>query len=155
MVDIASELITEISDRSVDLGKPMLVQSSFPFDLPKVRGDRERIRQVLGNLINNAFNYTPAEGEIKVQMQIVDDLVQIDVIDNGIGIAPKDQRRIFERFYRGEDSLVLATAGTGLGLAMSKILVDMHGGRIWFTSSGVPGEGSIFSFTLPIYKAEE
>jgi GAF domain-containing protein/nitrogen-specific signal transduction histidine kinase len=155
MVDIATELINEISNRSADVGKHMTILSSFPFDLPKVRGDRERIRQVFGNLINNAFNYTPAGGEIKIQMQIVEDMVQIDVIDNGIGISFKDQRRIFERFYRGEDSLVLATAGTGLGLAMSKILVDMHGGRIWFTSTGVPGEGSIFSFTLPIYKAEE
>jgi signal transduction histidine kinase len=155
MLEIATELINETSDRSADFGKVMSIQSSFPYDLPKVHGDRERIRQVLGNLITNAFNYTPAGGEIRVQMQVVDDMVQVDIIDNGIGIAPKDQRRIFERFYRGEDALVLATAGTGLGLALSKILVDMHGGKIWFTSSGVPGEGSVFSFTLPIYKAEE
>ena len=155
MLEIAAELIKETSDLSNDSGKSITIQGILPVELPKVHGDRERIRQILGNLIRNAFNYTSNGGEIKVQIQVVDDMVQADVIDNGIGIAPKDQRRIFERFYRGEDPLVLATAGTGLGLALSKILVDMHGGRIWFVSSGVRGEGSIFSFTLPIYKAEE
>jgi signal transduction histidine kinase len=77
------------------------------------------------------------------------------VIDTGIGIQVKDQKRIFERFYRGEDPLVLATSGTGLGLALSKTLVEMHHGRIWFNSSGTAGEGSTFSFTLPVYHAEE
>ena len=81
--------------------------------------------------------------------------VQIDVEDNGIGVNVEQRERIFERFYRGEDPLVLSTAGTGLGLAISKILVEMHRGRIWFRSSGVRGEGSIFSFALPVVKGEE
>jgi signal transduction histidine kinase len=81
--------------------------------------------------------------------------VQVDIQDNGIGIQQKDQHRIFERFYRGEDPLVLATSGNGLGLAIAKTLVEMHHGRIWFYSSGVRGEGSIFSFTLPVYQIEE
>ncbi len=69
--------------------------------------------------------------------------------------SPNSAARIFERFYRGEDPMVLATAGTGLGLAISKILVEMHQGKIWFTSSGVRGEGSLFSFTLPVKQDEE
>ena len=77
------------------------------------------------------------------------------MIDNGIGIEPRDRSRIFQRFYRGDDPLVLATAGTGLGLAISKILVEMHHGRIWFHSNGVRGEGSVFSFSLPVTKSEE
>ncbi len=78
----------------------------------------------------------------------------MDVEDNGIGVNIEQRERIFERFYRGEGPLVLSTAGTGLGLAISKILVEMHRGRIWFTSSGVRGQGRIFSFTLPVMKGE-
>jgi hypothetical protein len=66
----------------------------------------------------------------------------------------EDQERIFERFYRGEHQLVLATPGTGLGLSIVKQIVEMHKGRIWMKSSGLPGEGSTFSFTLPVYEAQ-
>jgi signal transduction histidine kinase len=76
----------------------------------------------------------------------------VDIQDNGVGIAFEDQPRIFERFFRGEHPLVLATPGTGLGLSIVRQLVEMHNGRIWMSSTGVPGEGSTFSFTLPIYK---
>jgi signal transduction histidine kinase len=79
----------------------------------------------------------------------------VDVKDNGIGIQLEERHRVFERFYRGEDPLVLATSGTGLGLPIVQTLVEMHNGRIWFESSGVSGEGSTFSFTLPIYKPGE
>ena len=78
--------------------------------------------------------------------------VQVDVEDTGIGIAEKDQERLFDRFYRGDDPLVLATPGTGLGLAIVKQLIEMHAGRIWMKSEGVPGKGSTFSFTLPTYE---
>jgi signal transduction histidine kinase len=81
--------------------------------------------------------------------------VQVDVKDNGIGIQPEERNRVFERFYRGEDPLVLATSGTGLGLPIVQTLVEMHKGRIWFESIGVSGEGSTFSFTLPVYKSGE
>jgi len=103
--------------------------------------------------VTNGYNYTPAGGLVTVQMRAVDQGVQVDVTDNGIGIAPKDQGRIFERFYRGEDPLVLATAGTGLGLSLSKTIIEMHHGRIWFSSQ--PGNGSTFSFILPVYTQEE
>jgi signal transduction histidine kinase len=78
----------------------------------------------------------------------------VDVIDNGVGIAADDQDRIFERFYRGEHPLVLATPGTGLGLSIVRQLVEMHNGKMWMTSKGVQGEGSTFSFTLPTFKNE-
>ena len=80
--------------------------------------------------------------------------VQVDVKDNGVGISLEDQERVFERFYRGEHPLVLATPGTGLGLSIVKQIVDMHKGRIWMKSTGVPGEGSTFSFTLPVYESK-
>ena len=153
--EIINEVYKDIQSHIDELGKPMSILCEISSELPTVRGDRDRIHQVLGNLVMNAYNYTPENGKIKIQAKLENEMVQIDVIDNGIGITPKNQHRIFERFYRGEDPLVLATAGTGLGLAMSRILVEMHGGKIWFNSKGVPGEGSVFSFTLPIYKQEE
>jgi len=76
----------------------------------------------------------------------------VDVQDNGVGVEPEDQPRLFERFFRGEHPLVLATPGTGLGLPIVRQLVEMHSGKIWMTSTGVPGEGSVFSFTLPLHK---
>lgn len=79
----------------------------------------------------------------------------MDVKDTGVGIMPEEHERIFERFYRGENPMVMATAGTGLGLAISKTLIERLGGEIWFESSGVPGEGSTFSYTLPVYNGED
>jgi two-component system phosphate regulon sensor histidine kinase PhoR len=134
----------------------MEIAYEAPEKLPRVSGDLERVRQILGNLVDNAYHYTSENGKITVQMGTVDEFtVQIDVQDNGIGIDSVDCDRIFERFFRGEHPLVLATPGTGLGLAIVKQLVSMHKGKIWMKSKGIAGEGSTFSFTLPIYRAEE
>ncbi|RME06707.1 MAG: GAF domain-containing protein, partial [Anaerolineae bacterium] len=125
-----------------------------PAELPPVRGDDARVRQVIANLVSNAYHYTPSGGHVWVRARALEDEVQVDVQDDGIGIPPEDQERIFERFYRGEDPLVMATAGTGLGLSIVQQLIEMHGGRIWVQSTGVPGEGSTFSFTLPQYHTQ-
>lgn len=130
----------------------MTLSLDAPKDLPPIQADADRVRQILGNLVNNAFNYTPHNGTILVNIHREKDEVQVDVQDNGVGIVSEDQARIFERFFRGEHPLVLSTPGTGLGLPIVRQLVEMHKGRIWMTSAGVPGEGSIFSFTLPIGK---
>ncbi|MFN2118949.1 MAG: sensor histidine kinase, partial [Anaerolineales bacterium] len=94
---------------------------------------------------------TPENGLVQVHLRAAarGGEVQMDVVDTGIGIAAADQDRVFERFYRGEDPLVLATPGVGLGLSMAKQLVEMHRGRIWVRSDGVPGRGSTFSVSLP------
>ncbi len=153
---IAEDVIADLVRRSQEENKPMAISLDAPADLPAVRGDPERVRQILDNLVSNAYHYTPANGKINIALHRLDeDQVQIDVQDNGIGIPPADQERIFERFFRGENPLVLATPGTGLGLSIVQQLVQMHGGRIWVASTGIPGEGSTFSFTLPIYRAEE
>ena len=113
-------------------------------------------RQVLGNLMDNAYHYTPENGTIIIHIHSLNGggEVQVDVKDNGVGISLEDQDRIFERFYRGENSMVLSTPGTGLGLSIVKQIVEMHKGRIWMKSTGVPGEGSTFSFTLPVYETQ-
>jgi len=155
IASIANEVIQEQIRQSEEDGKPMTIGLEMAPGFPRVPGDPERVRQILANLVNNAFNYTHPDGEIKVCAHIVDQEAQIDIKDNGIGIKPEDAKRIFERFYRGEDPLVLETAGNGLGLSITQQLIEMHHGRIWMKSSGVPGEGSAFSFTLPLHAQDQ
>jgi signal transduction histidine kinase len=150
--EVAEDVIAEVLRRSQEESKPMALSLDAPKHLPKVMGDTERVRQIIGNLVDNAYNYTPENGTIRVGIHAEDGEVQVDVQDNGVGIVLEDQARIFERFYRGEHPLVLSTPGTGLGLPIVRQLVEMHNGRIWMKSTGVPGEGSTFSFTLPLQK---
>ena len=148
--EIAEDVIADALRRSHAEDKPMALSLDAPTKIMPVLGDSDRVRQIIGNLVDNAFNYTPGNGTIRVSIHQQNGEMQVDVQDNGVGIAPEDQTRIFDRFFRGEHPLVLATPGTGLGLPIVRQLVEMHRGRIWMTSTGVPGEGSTFSFTLPI-----
>jgi GAF domain-containing protein/nitrogen-specific signal transduction histidine kinase len=148
--DVAADIIRRTQEES----KPMDLTVDAPPDLPPINGDMERIRQIIGNIVDNAYNYTPANGKIHILMHLVDGMVQVDVQDSGIGINPADAERVFERFYRGEDPLVLATPGTGLGLSIVKELVVMHKGKIWMESNGMPGQGSKFSITLPVHEVD-
>ncbi|MDP1547934.1 MAG: GAF domain-containing protein [Anaerolineales bacterium] len=150
ITNIAEDVVSEVLGRSQTEDKRIAVSLDAQKPLPPVMGDADRIRQVLSNLVNNAYNYTPENGTIRVFIHRENGEMQVDVEDNGVGIAPEHQDRVFERFFRGENPLVLATPGTGLGLPIVRQLVEMHNGRIWMKSTGVPGEGSTFSFTLPI-----
>ena len=146
--EIAEEVIEDVLRRSQEENKPMGLSLDAPEKLPFVYGDIERVRQIMANLVYNAYHYTPENGTIKVQIQSLNGghEVQVDVEDNGVGISLEDQERVFQRFYRGEHPLVLATPGTGLGLSIVKQIVEMHNGRIWMKSSGVPGEGECTAF---------
>ncbi len=156
MREVAEDVIAELLRRSQEEKKPMAVSLDAEKNLPPVVGDVGRVRQILGNLVDNAYHYTPENGTIHVNIYTTngngEKQLRVDVQDNGVGIAVEDQERIFDRFYRGEHPLVLATPGTGLGLSIVRQLVEMHNGKLWMNSSGVAGEGSIFSFTLPVYK---
>jgi signal transduction histidine kinase len=112
-----------------------------------VEGDERRIRQVIFNLLSNAVKFTPAGGEIDVSCAHLDGEVRVSVADTGPGIAAEDQDRIFEEFQQTGTGAE-QKEGTGLGLALSKSLVELHGGRIWVESE--PGKGSTFTFTLPV-----
>jgi len=153
--EIAKEVVADVRRRSQEENRSIRLALEAAPGLPFALGDLERVRQVLGSLVTNGYNYTPENGCVTVAIREISQEVQLDVRDNGVGIRPEAQHRIFERFYRGEDPLVLATAGTGLGLAIAKTLIEMHHGRIWFESSGVEGQGSTFSFTLPAYEAQD
>ena len=112
-----------------------------------VPGDERRVRQVIFNLLSNAVKFTPEGGSVDVWTTRVNGEVRVSVADTGPGIAPGDQERIFEEFQQTEAGLE-QREGTGLGLALSKRLVELHGGRIWVESE--PGSGSTFTFSLPI-----
>ena len=127
--------------------KEHLFAVDFPPDLPLVRGDSERLRQVLDNLLSNAIKYSPQGGLIKVGGWADEDWVYVYVSDEGIGIPREEQERIFERFYRAESALTPRTRGAGLGLYLCKAVVEAHGGKIWVESE--PGKGAKFIFKLP------
>jgi len=111
-----------------------------------VAGDERRIRQVIFNLLSNAVKFTPSGGSVDVHAKQVNGEVSVSVADTGPGIAAEDLRRIFEEFQQTEAGIEQGE-GTGLGLALSKRLVELHGGRIWVDSE--LGKGSTFVFTLP------
>jgi PAS domain S-box-containing protein len=154
MREVVEEVIEVIQQRSEDELRPVSFDVNIPDDLPTIYGDAERVRQIVTNLVDNAYKYSPEESMVTITLSENEGEVQLDVIDQGIGIFPDEHEKIFERFYRGENHLVMATAGTGLGLPIVKELVEMHNGRIWVRSTGVPGEGSTFSCTLPKYETE-
>lgn len=129
--------------------KAVSLRSAFAADLPAVFVDPGRIMQVLLNLLGNALQYTPPGGAVAVQASRQHDHVRVAVTDSGIGIAGRDLPHVFERFYRVDKSRSRAGGGSGIGLTISKHLVEAHGGRIWAESSG-PGQGSSFFFTVPL-----
>ncbi len=152
---LLDEMREHVEHRSHEEEKQISFQVEAPQRLPKLKGDLERVRQILANLVENSFNFTPSGGMIRMRARQVGDQIEIDVIDNGMGISLPEQERIFERFFRGEQSLLLGISGTGLGLSIVLNLVEMHEGRIWVTSDGIPGKGSTFTVSLPVMTAED
>ena len=116
--------------------------------LPSVRGDRERIGQVITNLISNAVKYSPAESVITVVGRLLDDKIEVSVCDEGLGIAEEDKTKIFDRYYRVSNEQTNNSPGIGLGLYIAAEIIYRHQGRIWVDST--PGKGSTFYFTLPL-----
>ncbi len=116
---------------------------------PPISGDRDRLVQVMVNLISNAVKFCDAErGKITIRLTTRDKQIQVDVQDNGIGIKAKDQSKIFEKFHQVKDPARGRPFGTGIGLTISKRIIDFHHGKIWVESK--PGMGATFSFSLPI-----
>jgi len=122
----------------------------FPPGFPVVVGDLVRLEQVLNNLVSNAIKYSPEGGIIEIGGRVLPDEVIVTVSDTGVGIPPDEQPRVFERFFRGTRERHQRTPGAGLGLYLSKAIVESHGGRIWVES--YPGKGTAFSFAIPRQK---
>lgn len=136
----------EFQARSTEKNIKLIINPSSP--TPPIYADREKITQVLENLIGNALKFTPSGGSITLSVKKPDDHLEISVIDTGRGIKAEDIPRLFTKFGRLENSLTsMSEAGTGLGLYLSKQYVELHHGQIWVESK--LGEGTIFTFTLP------
>ncbi len=136
--------VVMVRERALKDGVQVALAAVPDFDI--VTGDERRIRQVIFNLLSNAVKFTPAGGTVDVRATQVDGEMRVSVADTGRGIAAEDHERIFEEFQQAEAGAE-QREGTGLGLALSKRLVELHGGRIWVDSE--PGKGSTFVFTLP------
>lgn len=135
--------------------KRVALQVNIDDGIPYVHGDPDRILEVLINLIDNGIKFTPENGKVTVQaarVQADPDFVFVSVADTGCGIAPEARALIFERLYQASDAIDDGRKGLGLGLYISKELVNLHGGQVWVASE--PGQGSTFSFTLPLYLLE-
>ena len=141
-IDNALTLVRErASRRGITLGH------SVDERLGQIRGDERKVKQVLLNLLSNALKFTPEGGRIDASARAHDDVAEIAVADTGVGIAPEDQEAVFEEF-RQVGAADKKVEGTGLGLALSRKFIELHGGRIWVTSA--VGAGSTFTFTLPL-----
>jgi signal transduction histidine kinase len=150
MVDLIETVADHLEGRVTDEKRPMQISIDLPDDQPlTVWGDYDKVVQIVSNLADNAFNYTPPGGTITFSAINDGDHVIVSVADTGIGIPPGLEDRIFERFFRGDEihELVMDTPGTGLGLAIVREFVQMHNGRIWFESE--VGKGTTFYVALP------
>ena len=153
--DLVDEVIRTFK-RQLDEKKQTL-DLNIPSDLPSMWADRIRVGQVLTNLVSNAFKYTPESGSVLVGVEESPNhwdpdgaprVIHLYVKDNGIGMTPEDQQKIFQKFFRSDDPKAREAPGTGLGLNITKSLVEMQGGKIWFESEY--RKGTTFHFTVPV-----
>lgn len=144
--EVVQEAVESLSPRAEMKGQNLSVVVTS--ELPGVLGSATRLRQVVANLLDNAIKYTPAGGQVRVLLYRRDQQVVVEVTDTGVGIAPQDQEQLFQKFYRVQTPETAEIAGTGLGLALARSIVEQHGGRIWVRSA--PGRGSTFAFALPV-----
>jgi len=116
--------------------------------LGAIRGDERKVKQVLVNLLSNAVKFTPEGGQIEVRAALTDGFAEIAVADTGVGIAPEDYEAVFEEFRQVGTDYARKHEGTGLGLALARKFVELHGGTIWLKSE--VGQGATFTFTIPV-----
>lgn len=134
--------------------KEARVELDLPDNLPLILADRDRLIQVMLNLLSNAAKFLPSgRGRVRVMLQKIDEGLEVSVVDNGPGIRLEDQQLIFEKFRQVGDTLTAKPAGTGLGLPISRRIIEHFGGRLWVES--VPGEGATFRFTVPFAPVHE
>jgi signal transduction histidine kinase len=158
LVDLVDEIVRSASRQIEE--KKQTVQIELPEHLPQVWADQTRLGQVFTNLVSNAHKYTPEGGALVIGAELSTNhwdpegasrVVHLWLRDSGIGISPEDQQRIFQKFFRSEDPKAREVPGAGLGLNITRSLVEMQGGRIWFESQY--RHGTTFHLTVPVAEA--
>src|SRR5262249_23377664 len=142
LYEVGESLYSQFTARSISLA------IDVPDGLPEIVADRQRLRQIVVNLVSNACKYTPEGGHVDLIACTCGDNLRVDGRDTGVGIAEEARSHIFTPFFRADNPLREEAGGTGLGLSITKTLVSLHGGEIWFDTN--EGAGTTFSFTLPI-----
>lgn len=150
-----SELVSEccrILDSTAAENKSRIVES-LPSSGPYMEGDRDKIKQAFINVIGNSIKYSPEGGDVEVSISVGEGNAEVTVRDHGIGISAEDLPKVFEKFFRADNSLTYEIGGTGLGLSIVKGIIEAHGGRVSLDS--VLGAGTSFAFTLPVREVTE
>jgi signal transduction histidine kinase len=147
--DAIRNSLTLIGERAARHG--IAVASQVDPGIGELSGDERKFKQILLNLLSNAVKFTPGGGSVTVAARRVEGMIEVSVADTGIGIAAEDQAAVFEEFRQVGTDYTKKAQGTGLGLALTRKFVELHGGRIWVTSE--PGKGTTFTFTLPLAQA--
>jgi len=145
-ISLIKRAVTVIENQAK--AKTIALKLDLPPNLPKIKADETRFSQVMINLLDNAIKYSSEGGTATISAKVVDNALQFDISDTGIGISENDLPRIFERFYRVDKARSRELGGTGLGLSIVKHIVSSHGGQVWVKSE--LGYGSTFSFTIPL-----
>jgi len=141
-IDNAMTLVRERASR-----RGVTLKLTVGVRVGSIRGDERKMKQVLLNLLSNAIKFTPERGRVEVSAVQDDEAIEVSVSDTGVGIAPEDFEAVFEEF-RQVGASAAKQEGTGLGLALSRKFIELHGGKIWVKSQ--LGSGSTFTFTLPL-----
>lgn len=154
VTEMIERYVQQVQDNNHIIDQADVVYNQPLDPLPKVSADEEKLQIVIRNLIDNALKYTPADGSVKIDTSVHvtndygSDMVQIEIADDGIGIPDESQDKIFSKFYRADNATKVKTDGTGIGLYISKQIIEAHDGTIWFESK--EDEGTTFYIQLPI-----
>ena len=149
IIELINGSIFNFSGEAYIRGIEIIFLSSV-IKIPEVKADKEKLRIVLENLLENAIKYSNYHGKIFVSIKVVEETVEVSIKDTGVGMSEEGKKRIFEKFYRDPAAQKKERVGSGIGLFTCKNIVEKHGGKIWFDSSDK--EGSTFFITIPIFK---
>ncbi len=151
LLEIVTQRIEEIRPQADE--KSIRLALTAPESAPNILGDEARMGQVFTNLVGNAIKFTPDNGEVNVKIEADGNLLHVEVIDTGPGIPPEERQKIFDKFYQLSDISTRQQGGSGLGLSISKSIVEAHGGKLWI-DDGNQGKGSNFQFVLPLVRED-
>ena len=152
VLEIVTHRLEEIRPQADE--KSIQLDLTAPESVPTILGDEARMGQVFTNLIGNAIKFTPNNGEVSIKVEADGNLLHVEVIDTGPGIPPEERQKIFDKFYQLSDISTRQQGGSGLGLSISKSIIEAHGGKLWI-DDGNQGKGSNFQFVLPLVREDD